>query len=340
MSSAAVFFSRLRSLSLPLLLLQAVLLTASPTPPPTLAEIAALAKREGQFPTFAADFNGRVKKGEYLRTLMPVDNAGAAAANGGASVVSPFQDPAGTAQWGWSLDTWWYPFDGGLTPSNTKFLQEAFADPAFPVDEKTGAVYYYDHDKKFKKADGTDGEPSLGSYSNVVNPTAGALIFDVNMSPKYAVGTYGLGDVPDMDTLSDFAFFQWLQGCQAKKVDPKSLKVVFRSHITYGPTYNLVLEALKETGQKRVPGWNNRVTFKIGTREGDAILGSTHGAGTAWMLIQHKDALGVKEITEAVVWGMVQPKSLADKPGPAEGFEFDAAMGSSVLNIRFTIKDA
>lgn len=160
------------------------------------------------------------------------------------------------------------------------------------------------------------------------------------MSPKYAVKEYGLGAVPDMDTLSDFAFFQWLLGCQAKKVDPKSLQVVFRAHITYGPTYNLVLQALKDAGQKRVPGWNDRVTFKMGTREGDAILGSTHGAGTAWMLIQHKDALGVKEITEAVVWGMVQPKSLADKPGPAEGFEFDADRGSSVLNIRFTIKDA
>ncbi|KAH9233994.1 hypothetical protein K456DRAFT_1762300 [Colletotrichum gloeosporioides 23] len=260
---------------------------------------------------------------------MPVDNAGAAAANGGASVVSPYQDPAGTAQWGWSLDTWWYPYDGGLKPSNLKFLSEAMGDTAFPVDEKDGAVYYYDHDKEFKQANGEMGEPSLGSYSNVVNPAAGALIFDVNMSPKYAVKEYGLGAVPDKDTLSDFAFFQWLLGCQAKKVDPQSLQVVFRAHITYGPTYNIVLQALKDAGQKRVPGWNDRVTFKMGTREGDAILGSTHGAGTAWMLIQHKDALGVKEITEAVVWGMVQPKSLADTPGPAEGFEFDADRGSN-----------
>ncbi|KAI8216163.1 hypothetical protein K4K53_010322 [Colletotrichum sp. SAR 10_77] len=334
--SSATFVSRLRSLSLPilLLLLQAVCLTASPTPPP------ALSKRAGAFPDFAADYDGRVKKGEYLRTLMPVDNAGAAAANGGASVVSPYQDPAGTARWGWSLDTWWYPYDGGLKPSNVKFLSEAMGDTAFPVDEKNGAVYYYDHDKEFKQANGETGQPSMGSYSNVVNPAAGALIFDVNMSPKYAVKEYGLGAVPDMDTLSDFAFFQWLLGCQAKKVDPKSLKVVFRAHITYGPTYNLVLQALKDAGQKRVPGWSDRATFKMGTREGDAILGSTHGAGTAWMLIQHKDALGVKEITEAVVWGMVQPKNREEKPGPAEGFEFDADRGSSVLNIRFTIKDA
>ncbi|KAF4920847.1 hypothetical protein CGCVW01_v006511 [Colletotrichum viniferum] len=282
------------------LLLQAICLTASPTPPP------ALSKRAGAFPDFPVDYDGRVKKGEYLRTLMPVDNAGAAAANGGASV----------------------------------FLSEAVGDSAFPVDEKNGAVYYYDYDKEFKQADGEMGQPSLGSYSNVVNPAAGALIFDVNMSPTYAVKEYGLGAVPDMDMLSDFAFFQWLLGCQAKKVDPKSLKVVFRAHITYGPTYNLVLQALKDAGQKRVPGWSDRATFKMGTREGDAILGSTHGAGTAWMLIQHEDVLGVKEITEAVVWGMVQPKSLADTPGPAEGFEFDADRGPSVLSIRFTIKDA
>ncbi|KAH0423505.1 hypothetical protein CcaCcLH18_12131 [Colletotrichum camelliae] len=335
--SSVTFFSRLQSLLLPiLLLLHAVLLTASPTPPPTLS------KRARAFPDFAADYEGRVEKGEYLRTLMPVDNAGAKAANGGASVVSPFQDPAAAAQWGWSQYMWWYPYDNDdeVAPENLKFLSEALSDQVFPINEKTGALSVYFHEHEFKQANGEMGKPSEAIYSNIVNPAAGALIFDVNISPKHAVEKSGRGNVPDMDTLSDLAFFQWLIGCQAKKVDPKSLKVVFRAHITYWPTYFIVLQTLMRVGHKRVPGWDDRVTFKIGTREGDAILGSTHGAGTAWMLIQHKDVLGVKEITEAVVWGTVQPKNEADKLGLAKGFEFDEDRASSVLNIRFTINNA
>ncbi|KAJ0382007.1 hypothetical protein COL922a_013411, partial [Colletotrichum nupharicola] len=133
------------------------LLTASPTPPalPAPDEIS-LSRRAGQCPDFPSDYEGRVKKGEYLWALMPLDNAQAAQANGGASVVSPFQDPNAAAR-------------------------------------------------------------------NVVNPSAGAFIFDENMSPRYVVKEYGLGTVPDMDTLSDFAFFEWLEGCQYKNLDPKDL---------------------------------------------------------------------------------------------------------------------
>ncbi|KAF0328341.1 WD domain-containing protein [Colletotrichum asianum] len=321
-----------------LVLLQVSFLTASPTPPalPSPDEDS-LSKRAGQFPDFPSDYEGRVKKGEYLRALMPLDNAQAAQSNGGASVVSPFQDPNAAARWGWTLQTSWYPFKDDLKPLHTKYLKDAFEDTAFPVDKKQSSVYYHYHDKEFTQANGEKGEPTKAVYSNVVNPSAGAFIFDENMSPRYVVKEYGLGTVPDMDTLSDFAFFEWLEGCQYKNLDPKDLKVVFRTHITYGPTFRIVVDALKEAGYKRVPGWKDRAVIKMATRQGDAILGSTHGAGTAWMLIQHKDVLGVKEIVEAVVWGY-QPR-LMGLFGNADGFKFTASPDSAVLNIRFTIRN-
>ncbi|KAH9242269.1 hypothetical protein K456DRAFT_1922960 [Colletotrichum gloeosporioides 23] len=296
----AASFSRLDSLLL-LVLLQVSLLTASPTPPalPAPDEIS-LSKRAGQFPDFPSDYEGRVKKGEYLRALMPLDNAQAAQANGGASV-------------------------------------EAFKDTAFPVDEKQSGVYYHYHDKGFAQANSEKVEPTKAVYSNVVKPSAGAFIFDENISPRYVVKEYSLGTMPHMDTLSDFAFFKWLEGCQYKNLDPKDLKVVFRTHITYGPTFRIVVDALKEAGYKRVPGWKDRAVIKMAMRQGDAILGSTHGAGTAWMLTQHKDVLGVKEIVEVVVWGY-QPR-LMGLFGNADGFKFTASPDSAVLNIRFTVRN-
>ncbi|KAK1987646.1 hypothetical protein LZ30DRAFT_756469 [Colletotrichum cereale] len=252
----ATFFSRLRSLWLLVLLLQQVtLLTASPTPPePPSPDEVVLSKRAGQFPNFPSDYEGRIKKGQYLRALMPLDNAQAAKANGGTSVASPFQDPSDAARWGWTLQTSWYPYKNGLRPLHTKYLKEAFKDTAFPVDKKQSGVYFHDHDKEFTQANGEKGKPTKAVYSNVVNPSAGAFIFDENMSPKHIAKVWGTGTVPDMDALSDFAFVEWLEGCQDKKADPKDLKVVFRAHIIYEPTFRLVVDALKEAGYKRVPG--------------------------------------------------------------------------------------
>ncbi|KAK2053005.1 hypothetical protein LY76DRAFT_620234 [Colletotrichum caudatum] len=250
------FFSSPKSLSLLVLLIQVSLLTASPISPALQSpDDDTLSKRAGQFPDFPSDYQGRVKRGEYLRSLMPLENAQAAQANGGVSVVSPFQDPSDAARWGWTLQTSWYPYEDGLEPLATRFLRQAFQDTAYPVDVKQSGVYYHLHDKKFTQSNGEEGEPTGAGYSNIVNPSAGAFIFEENMSPKHAVQEYHRGDVPDLNALSDLALFQWLEGCRHKNADPKDLKVIFRARVTYEPSFRVIIQALKEAGYKRVPGF-------------------------------------------------------------------------------------
>ncbi|KAK2012647.1 hypothetical protein LZ32DRAFT_677858, partial [Colletotrichum eremochloae] len=140
-----------------LLFLQLSLLTASPTPPafPSRNEVS---KRASQFPEFPSDYEGRVKKGECLRSLMPLGNAQAtqAQANGGPSIASTFQDPGDAARWGWTLRAERYPFK--RTPDSSKYLKKAFKDPALSVDETQSGEYTYYHNKMFTQANGEKGD--------------------------------------------------------------------------------------------------------------------------------------------------------------------------------------
>ncbi|KAJ0161461.1 hypothetical protein CTA2_6174 [Colletotrichum tanaceti] len=59
---------------------------------------------------------------------------------------------------------------------------------------------------------------------------------------------------------------------------------------------------LMDAGYDGVPSWDNRAVLLIEEENGQAILGTIYGSSTAWMLIQHKKALGLKRIKEVAVF--------------------------------------
>ncbi|KAK2730619.1 hypothetical protein CKAH01_02447 [Colletotrichum kahawae] len=331
-------------------LLHILLTNASPTPRDTTKPAALTKRARAQFPTFAQDYEGRVLKGQYLKDLFPLDDAKAAEYNGGASVASPYQDPSALKPNGWTRYIFWYPSetdtgdneapfgkvtdpafaDKGLmidkTPGYEDLLDDAFADKDHTVDQKETGYYYYRHDREFDEVK----KPTMASYANALVPASGAFIFDEDFSPKYRKEVWGLGDVPDLDTMSDVAFFQWIDACKAKNVAPTTLKLIFLSHVTNQKTYDIVVDALKETKHAKVPGWADKAVFSMDSRQGQAVLGSVWGAATSWMLIQHKKELGLKKITEVAVWGL------------NNGFAFEEDPEGEIanLNMRFVIEDA
>ncbi|KAK1980410.1 hypothetical protein LZ30DRAFT_659455 [Colletotrichum cereale] len=300
-----------------------ILAGAFPTPPAEAVNNSLVQRAVGRvpFPKFADTYAGRVDMGIVLRELLRLSNKEAQEMNKGISIVSPFQDYRDLRRWGWTTRITWYPFKrninggrGGI-PSYGNGLDEAFKDRVFPINKRQMGVYQFVQDKPFK--------PSNGSYTNVVNPKAGAFIFDDNWSPSAWVKDKGKGNIPELNALSDVAFLQWEDACQYKGVDVKNLKVVFRSNIVTKSSVTIIEQALKESGYKRAPGWKDRAVFSMDTRAGAAILGSTHGAAVAWMLLQHKDKLGLKTITEVAVWN----SEVLGKVLPA-------------VNLRFKIKVA
>ncbi|KZL85755.1 wd domain-containing protein [Colletotrichum incanum] len=281
------------------------------------------------FPSFPDDYNGRIQRGKWLKELFPLNNEQAQEYNGGASIVSPFKYPDDMFDWGWTQEYLRWPFNpANEWPQFKDTLDEAFADPAFPVDKEKGIAYHATHERNFEFPDLRIGNPTDAHYTNVVNPSSGAFIFDSNFSPTYAQSINKQGDVPDLDTLSDFAYFQWWLGCETTNTLMTNLKLIFRSHIILPKTFDIVIQALRAEGHQGVPGWNERITFQMDSDPGLAILGTTHGASTAWMLLQHKYMLGIKAIKEVTVWG-----------GDG-GFSFDTPVKDTKLNLRFVVVDA
>ncbi|TDZ58525.1 hypothetical protein CTRI78_v005338 [Colletotrichum trifolii] len=323
------------SLSLLCILLLSCLppIGASPTTlPGTLSfDEQHLAKRvKTPFPLFPHDYDGQVAKGRWLKGLFPLTNEQAQDYNGGKSIASPFRLPVELDNWGWSSHMLRWPFPAEEDwPQYEDSLDEAFADSAFPVDQTKGIALFTSHDRQFEFRDGSPGKPTGAQYTNVVNPQSGAIIFDANWSPKAmkAESKANKGDVPDLDTLSDIAYFQWLIGGKIANIHPNNLKLVFRAHIIYKPTFDIIVEAFRRSGHEKVPGWADRVTFQMNTDEGLAILGSTHGSSTAWLLLQHKELIGLKDIKEVTIW---------DSKG---GFALDHSIKDTNLNLRFTIVD-
>lgn len=113
---------------LSLLFVQAAVISASPTPtggggsPNYINSLqrAPLNKRvQGQFPDFPSNYNGRVEKGNYLKSLFPLSDSAAKQQNSGVTVATPWQDFRAVERWGWTRQMTWAPFSTEDTGSDS-----------------------------------------------------------------------------------------------------------------------------------------------------------------------------------------------------------------------------
>lgn len=151
------FGSRIRSILILFLFLNILPICASPittsvaNPPPNQVPTKRV---KIPVPSFPDNYDGRIDKGKWLKGLFPLDNAQAQEYNGGVSIVSPFKDPDEMFDWGWTRYRLRWPFDEQQKwPQYKKDLDEAFADPAFLVDQSKGVAYNVIHDRRFRYPD-------------------------------------------------------------------------------------------------------------------------------------------------------------------------------------------
>lgn len=102
---------------------------------------------------------------------------------------------------------------------------------------------------------------------------------------------------------SDAAFLDYKDFCH-----DNDLEWVVQATVINDDTKKMVKMALRASGITTMPLWESRHTFRPHTDPFYAILGSKNGAGTAYLLAQHKTAdvgLGVKEISEITIWAPI-----------------------------------
>lgn len=121
-------------------------------------------------------------------------------------------------------------------------------------------------------------------YDNVYNTREGLVIFSYNRNPE--------GKRPALHSLSDVAALEYGHRCTEYKHDPTQLRYVIRTVSQTQATNDIVNSILQRgsNGSKTADYWTGRLELTPDTNGDDfnAIVGSPHGQGVAWMLIQHR----------------------------------------------------
>ena len=137
-----------------------------------------------------------------------------------------------------------------------------------------------------------------------------------NLSPQGNAAASGVayddykGQTPALSAWSDMAFLQFADDCNNSKLQPTKLSSIFRVKVVNPESVDITNEAIPDKTQ--ATSWASRVTFTPPADDATqltdnnkafyALLYTPNVRGAAWMLVQHKDKLGLKYIDEIGVW--------------------------------------
>ena len=146
--------------------------------------------------------------------------------------------------------------------------------------------------------DHTYHRPAFAHFMQVINSENGTIVAYDNLSPIGAdreAGRNG-GPLPDLKFWSDVAYLQW----KSRASPTANLKYVLRFHVLNDATY-LAVEAINEVNCTKKMSWPG-ITYSAASDEGRTLLGTPNGSSVAYLLIQHKAALGHKTVDKITVF--------------------------------------
>ncbi|KAM6516420.1 hypothetical protein FALCPG4_014603 [Fusarium falciforme] len=157
------------------------------------------------------------------------------------------------------------------------------------------------------------GYPSQAYFTNSYLLKSGVIIADNNFAVKPAMDKYAPGwetnsmfTVTHLRRWSDAAWIQWYKACRLHGGESKNVKYIVRSRITNERTLSLIFEALisKFGGFPTIGRWGQRFTLDVeeSRDEFHAVLGSPNGSGAAFLLLTHKEALGIRTINKVDIF--------------------------------------
>lgn len=153
----------------------------------------------------------------------------------------------------------------------------------------------------------------MGQYYQIYNPTGKAIVCPDNAAPGYFLNgmreARGLPEIPEgtkqfaqaLPKINRWSDVVWSVWADTAGGAAGSLQYIFRDNIVTADTRAVIDEAIepKKFGDLAWPG----KTFSQGELAGQALMGTPHGAGIAWMLIDHADVMRKRDIDITVYSG-------------------------------------
>ncbi|ATZ51353.1 hypothetical protein BCIN_06g07600 [Botrytis cinerea B05.10] len=271
-----------------------------------------------------AAYSRAVTKGNSLYCLMGMTVAQATVHNGGTSLESALQDDI------FELEGW-QRFESDSTPYFGNYLDAAFAGLGITknlytsnkINSVEGSIH---EDLEQFEDDPKDGVPSGAQFMNDFIVDAGVIIADKNKNVNNAMqenfgknwASIGLV-VTHIRQWSDAVFLQWMEACSFGSGSISNVKYIFRSWITNQDTQEIVFQALTTAfgSSPTIGTWTARLSLTQAEHPNEffAVLGSPNGAGSAYLLLTHKEKLGVKTINKVDIFVPNIPYTITSTTG-------------------------
>lgn len=150
-------------------------------------------------------------------------------------------------------------------------------------------------------------QPTQGAYKNWINLQDGVLAAHTSYSPAYMTSNQSGAPLPALRQWSDIAFLSLLHQSQREGRALAAPAYVFRMSISNSQTLR-VLETIwdmlpvdaRPDGPFGFP-WPGQ-EFDVSSDTGRVLLATPNGAGVAWLLINHKLALGHLEVVRVRIF--------------------------------------
>lgn len=233
------------------------------------------------------DYENALKKGSGLLCKLHSDNA----------EQSAFTEFGALAKYGWDARPPTPIDEEDLETAQLLPMAEGLDLPLGP-DDNVACSFKHVRDSK---VDGHFYPSTSGTYEILLNAAGGALIATESSGPSHLTKADILGPGEELVALqqwSDVAFLAWKHESGG---NIRNLKYIVQSIIINPITVDIIgriLESRKET-VKPWPGLKIPMTDP----DAQALLGSPNGGGVAWLLIQHKEQLGLKVPDAVTIYG-------------------------------------
>ncbi|KAF2032388.1 hypothetical protein EK21DRAFT_61098, partial [Setomelanomma holmii] len=164
-----------------------------------------------------------------------------------------------------------------------------------------------------------DSRQATGAYCRFAINHHGGAIFPQNLESPKVAARKNWDFEPDDDTMprlrlaSDIMFAYWLHN----NPNPKDLRYYFVNTVTNEATLRLMAKVVRKKGLQDLPPWSG-VQLGMWEAEAEYMLGSSPiGATLAYLLIQHKAELGLKQVTSVNIFhGNWEHEDREDRPQP------------------------